>query len=254
MNRVACSVASGMDNFIWLNYTYCRRQEQSELFLHVHILWYNHYMKLYLSSYQFGDDPQKLADLFTGNKGVAIVPNALDPYTDTVRREANLKQEMDGLQNIGLTPGILDLRKYFGKPDELQEIIAGYNGVWVVGGNTFTLRKAYRETGFDSWLYENRENRNFVYAGYSAGICLLAPSLKGLEIVDDPNIVAEGYRPGIIWPGVGLIDFAIAPHYQSNHPESEAVNRLVEYFKREKINYKALHDGEVIVLGLNDNI
>lgn len=205
-------------------------------------------MKLYLSSYKFGDNPQALADLIGKNKRIAIIPNALDVYTDLDRRETGLQYEKEGLIKIGLTPEELDLRDYFGKPEELIKILDSYGAVWVVGGNTFALRRAYKGSGMDLWLQEHRNDKDFVYAGYSAGVCVLAPSLKGLETVDLPGLVPEGYKPEVVWDGIGLIDFAFAPHYMSNHPESEAVNAEVEYYKKNGIKYRILHDGEVIIM------
>ena len=205
-------------------------------------------MKLYLSSYRFGDEPQKLAELVGGNKKIAIIPNALDVYTDTVRRETGLQREKDGLIQIGLESEELDLRNYFGKPEELKTKMAEYGAVWILGGNTFVLRRAYKESGMDTWLWEHKGDKEFVYGGYSAGVCVLSPELKGLEIVDEPNAIPNGYQKEVIWQGVGLIDFAFAPHYQSNHPESEMVSKEVEYMIKNGIEHKALHDGEVIVM------
>lgn len=205
-------------------------------------------MKLYLSSYRFGDEPQKLADLVRDNKKIAIIPNALDVYTDLARREAGLQREKEGLAQIGLQPEVLDLRSYFNKPEQLKEKINEFGGVWVLGGNTFVLRRAYKESGMDTWLREHRGDKDFVYAGYSAGVCVLSPELKGLEIVDQPNAIPDGYKEEVIWQGVGLISFAFAPHYKSNHPESEMVNHEVEYMIKNGIEYRALHDGEVIIL------
>lgn len=207
-------------------------------------------MKLYLSSYKLGNNPQALADLVGKNKRIAIIPNSRDVYADIARREAGLQNEKDELSKIGLNPQELDLRKYFGKEEELRKILAEFGSVWVLGGNTLTLRRAYKESGMDSWLRQHADDEEFVYAGYSAGICVLSPSLKGLETVDSPNLIAEGYPPDVIWEGVGLIDFAIAPHFMSNHPESEAVNSEVEYFKKNGIEHKTLRDGEVIIMNV----
>ena len=207
-------------------------------------------MKLYLSSYKLGDNPQALADLVGKNKRIAIIPNSRDVYTDAARRDAGLQNEKDELSKIGLTPQELDLRKYFGKEEELRKILSEFGSVWVLGGNTFILRRAYKESGMDSWLRQHADDEEFVYAGYSAGICVLSPSLKGLETVDSPYLIAEGYPPDVIWEGVGLIDFAIAPHFMSNHPESEAVNSEVEYLKKNGIEYKTLRDGEVIIMNV----
>lgn len=52
----------------------------------------------------------------------------------------------------------------------------------------------------------------------------------------------------MIWGGLGVLDYAVAPHYRSNHPESEDIEKCVEYFKANNIPYKTLHDGEAIVI------
>ncbi len=206
-------------------------------------------MKLYLSSYKLGNHPQSLANLIGKNKKIAIIPNALDVYTDLERRADTLQREREGLLQIGLKPEELDLINYFGQPDNLNKKLSEFGAVWVLGGNTFALRRAFQETGMDVWLQEHRDDANFVYAGYSAGVCVLSPSLVGLETVDEPHLIPSGYKPEIIWEGIGLIDFAFAPHYQSDHPESAAVNDEVEYYKKHGIKYRTLHDGEVIIIG-----
>lgn len=204
-------------------------------------------MKLYLSSYHLGNTPAKLAEMVGNNKTIAIIPNALDVYTDIPRRIAGIEQEKKDLQHIGLLPEELDLRLYFGKPEELARKMNSFGGVWVLGGNTFTLRRAFKESGFDTWLQNNKGNKDFVYAGYSAGICILSPELKSIAMIDEPYNVPNGYQPDVIWEGLGFVDYIFAPHFQSNHPESPLVDQQVEYLKRNNINYKTLHDGEVVI-------
>lgn len=204
-------------------------------------------MKLYLSSYKFGDNPQVLADLIGENKKIAIIPNALDVYADISRRAIGIQDEKDGLLQMGLDPEELDLRDYFGKQEELRKKINNYGAGWVLGGNTFILRRAMAQSGFDKILKEKRNDNSFVYAGYSAGVCVITPTLHGLEIVDDPNVVPEGYSPKTIWDGLGFVDYSIAPHYKSNHPESTMVDATVKYFIENKMPHKTLRDGEVII-------
>ncbi len=205
-------------------------------------------MKLYLSSYRLGDNPQALVDLVGENKRAAVIPNALDFSSEIERRNAGVQGEIDDLKQLGFEPEEVDLRKYFGKPEELQKLLASFGLIWVRGGNTFVLRRAFKESGMDEWLTRQRSNKELVYAGYSAGVCILSPTLKGLELVDDPIVVGEGYPKETIWEGLSLIDFAFAPHFESpGHPETEAVSKEVEYYKENGIKYKALHDGEVII-------
>jgi len=204
---------------------------------------------MYLSSYRLGDNPEKLVALMGENKKIAVVPNALDFSNEIDRRNAGVQREIDDLNNLGLQAEEVDLRGYFHKPDELEQKLNEFGAVWVRGGNTFVLRRAFKESGMDEWLIRQRNNKELVYAGYSAGVCILAPTLKGLELVDDPNVIGEGYPKETIWEGLGLIDFAFAPHFESpGHPETEAVGREVEYYKKNGVEYKALHDGEVIIV------
>ena len=205
-------------------------------------------MKLYLSSFRLGDHPQQLVDMVGENKKVAVIANSIDFGNDPESRKASVQREIDGLTNLGLQPEEVDLRDYFGKPQELEKKLSEYGTLWVRGGNTFVLRRAFKESGMDNWLIGQKGNKELVYAGYSAGVCILSPTLKGLELVDDPNIVGEGYQKETIWEGLGLISFAFAPHFESpGHPETEAVSKEVEYYKNAGIEYRALHDGEVII-------
>lgn len=204
---------------------------------------------MYLSSYRLGNNSEKLVELMGNNKKIAVIPNALDFSTDIPRRNEGVQREIDDLDKLGLQAEEVDLRKYFNKPKELEQKLSEFGALWVRGGNTFVLRRAFKESGLDEWLKEHKDDKELVYAGYSAGVCILSPTLKGLEIVDDPVITAEGYPKETLWDGLGLIDFAFAPHFESpGHPETEAVSREVEHYKKEGIKFKALHDGEVIVI------
>ena len=49
------------------------------------------------------------------------------------------------------------------------------------------------------------------------------------------------------WEGLGLLEYSIAPHYRSDHPESEAIETVVAYFEQHGIPYRALRDGEAII-------
>ncbi len=103
-------------------------------------------------------------------------------------------------------------------------------------------------SGFDKILQKIKYDNNFLYAGYSAGICVLSPTLCGYEIVE------QGENPynneGIIWGGLNIIDYCILPHYQSKHKSSELINGVVKYFKNNGIKYRTMIDGEVIISNL----
>jgi dipeptidase E len=204
-------------------------------------------MKLYLSSYKFGNSIQSLANLMSDNKRIAIIQNALDAYTDLERRKASLQTNMEGLADIGLKPEELDLRNYFTPNVELKQKLSALGGVWVVGGNTFVLRRTLKESGMDKWLVDQKESQEFVYAGYSAGICVLAPTLRGIDLADDLVAAKELFKKEVLWDGLGLISYMPVPHYKSNHPESHLMENVVSFMKREGLPYKTLRDGDVIM-------
>jgi len=203
-------------------------------------------MKLYLSSYRLGNNPEKLVNLFSDNKKVAVIANAID-FVDDFQRKESTKQSITELRNLGLFPEEIDLRDYFEKQEELNIRLNNYAAVYVRGGNTFILRRAMLQSGFDNLIKEKDKDPNFIYAGYSAGICVLSPTLHGLELVDDPNIIPQRYNPEIVWNGLDIVNFSIAPHYKSDHPESGMVDKEVEYFIKHKIPFKTLRDGEVVI-------
>ncbi|HSX17733.1 MAG TPA: Type 1 glutamine amidotransferase-like domain-containing protein [Patescibacteria group bacterium] len=164
-------------------------------------------------------------------------------------------EEIDRLKSIGLDPIEIDLRSYFDRPESLKEKLAGFDLIWVRGGNAFVLRRAFKQSGADNVVADLLAEDKIVYGGYSAGIDMLTPSLHGAELVDEPDIVPDDYQPDIIWECLGLVSYAIAPHYKSDHPESAAIDKSVEYLIDNHIPFIALHDGEAIVIkGTNQKV
>jgi dipeptidase E len=204
-------------------------------------------MRLYLSSFRIGNKPEELLRLLGDGRRTALMMNALD-FLDPSTRAALTHQEMERLHSIGLDSTEIDLRHYFGRTAELREALGQFDLVWVHGGNCFVLRRAFRHSGMDKVANELLASDALVYGGYSAGIDMLTPSLHGAELVDDPTIVPAGYDSPIIWECLGLVPYAIAPHYKSDHPESAAVDKSVEFFIDNHIPFIALRDGEAIVV------
>jgi dipeptidase E len=71
--------------------------------------------------------------------------------------------------------------------------------------------------------------------------------LRGCETVDVVDATAEGYDSDVIWDGLGLIPYSIAPHFQSAHVESARVDVMVEYFTRHQLPFVPLKDGDVLI-------
>jgi dipeptidase E len=54
--------------------------------------------------------------------------------------------------NLGFKPEELDLRNYFEKSKELAKKLSEFGLFWVIGGNTFLLRRAFAQSSIDNWL------------------------------------------------------------------------------------------------------
>lgn len=205
-------------------------------------------MKLYLSSYRLGSESEKLKMLVPNGK-IGYIANALDfpGYEQGERRINHIQQDVDSLAGLGLSVEIIDLRNYFHKRTELKSKLTEIGAIFISGGNVFVLRQAMKLSGLDEILNELRDSSAFLYAGYSAAGCVLAPSLKGYEIVDKP-ITPYSEIKEVIWEGLGFIDFALMPHWDSNHPESADIDKEIKYCIQNNIAYKAIRDGEVIIV------
>lgn len=168
--------------------------------------------------------------------------NATDPFGNEQRPDYVLKYKM-AFAELGIEMEELDLRNYFNAKADLQSALSNYGLMWAAGGNTFALRWAMNKSGLDTLLPNLLQTSDLVYGGFSAGACVLSPTLKGIHLADEPEKIPA---TELQWEGLGLIDFCIAPHYRSNHPESPAMENVVAYYKTHNIKYKTLHDGEAI--------
>lgn len=205
-------------------------------------------MKLFLSSYGLGNHADQLKKLVGKVNGkVAVCVNALDAASDHARTAESVQKELANMESLGFTAEQLDLRDYFGN-DNLAEKMKEYDMVWVRGGNTFILAKAFRQSGFDKLFQTQIKDETLVYAGYSAAFCVLSKDLHGVELVDDKDASATGYKPGEIWDGMGIIDFHPIVHFRSNHNESDDVEREYRYVLKNKIPHITLKDGDVYLV------
>ncbi len=205
-------------------------------------------MRMYLSSYRLGNHTDRLQALVgKPDARAAVSVNARNGAEHSARNDIVLRRELEDMQSLGFMAEELDLREYFDR-DDLVEKMKGYDVVWFSGGNTFLLIRAFKQSGFDQVAEQLIKSGELVYSGYSAAFCALSPSLNGVEIVDDKNAIAEGYKDSEVWDGLGLIDFLPIVHFRSNHPESELVEKEYEYVCKNGINHKTFKDGDAYVV------
>lgn len=206
-------------------------------------------MKLYLSSYKLGNQSDELKKWIQSSKNnkIALIDNSKDAYLDEKRKITGIENNTKDLEELGFEVILLDLKKYFGKKELLKSDLQDIYAFYVTGGNTFVLRKAMKLSGFDELLLEYSNNKDYLYAGYSAGICCLCKDMSALSIMDEPFV--DPYNTGLppIYNGIGFIEELIIPHYDSCHKESELASETVKYCKKFKINYQTIRDGEVLI-------
>ena len=108
-------------------------------------------MRLYLSSERLGERAGALLAMVGGSR-VAVIANGYDACTrlalNVYRAEAY--DPIAEFQSLGLVAEELDLRAYFGDPRSLQQRLGAFDLVWVMGGNSFVLRRPLNQSGFDT--------------------------------------------------------------------------------------------------------
>ncbi len=195
-------------------------------------------MRLYLSSFRLGRHYEHLLRLAGKGCRTALVPNATEhmPVQD---RWAGLRRDRSELEAAGLAVELLDLRQ----PGAVDSL-AGFDVVWVRGGNVFVLRKTLADTGADVVLVDLLQRDAIVYGGYSAGPCVLGPDLTCLAAVDDLAAVDEP-----VTDGLGLLDRPFVPHVRSpEHPESSACDAIAARLQARGEQHWALRDGQVLLV------
>ena len=100
------------------------------------------------------------------------------------------------------------------------------------------------DTGTDSLLVDLLGRDEIVYAGYSAGACVLAPDLRELEDVDDVKAVVDP-----IYRGLSVLDRPLVPHVRSpGHPENVDCDAVSDRLSSTGTAHWALRDGDVLVV------
>lgn len=202
-------------------------------------------MRLYLSSYQLGYSSDRFVWMTgQGSTGVVIM-NALDAG-DPERRARDTLTQIANLVGIGFNASELDLRDH--TPETIGTALGGIDFVWVRGGNVFVLREAMARSGFDAELVRALGEDRFSYGGFSAGACVLAPSLRGLELCD-PVEDAERLYGHVTWEGLGILDRPVVPHLDSpGHPETDLLGQVARNYEAAGQEYYGLRDGEALVM------
>lgn len=180
------------------------------------------------------------------------VANAVDGDPVDVRRE-KVAGEVRAPAALGLVATELYLREHTGATAaQMTQVLSAFDGLWVRGGNVFVLRSAMAISAADTAVVNLLAEDGLVYAGYSAGPCVLARSLAGLESVDDADATRRLGLGEPLMDGLGVLDRRVVPHVASpTHPESAALDALARRYPREGVPHLRLTDGQALVVDGN---
>ena len=122
-------------------------------------------------------------------------------------------------------------------------MLDAFDAVWVLGGNAVALRTAFAASGADTVVTDRLRDDSLVYAGYSAGGCILGPrEALSVATFGDP---LPGYPEHPVDTGMGLLPFAIVPHFDREVPASTG---LVDHYLDHHVPLVALRDGQAVVV------
>lgn len=171
--------------------------------------------------------------------------NALDGL-DEDRRVMDTQTQIHNLASIGLTATNFDLRDV--TPKEAADAFGRPDFIWVRGGNVFTLRMAMARSGIDHVIIDGLAADRFVYAGFSAGCCVLAPSLVGLELCDPLSDCRAAYGEVRV-DGLAVLDRPVVPHLHSpGSPETGMLSDIAARYDATQCPFWPLEDGQALLV------
>lgn len=204
-------------------------------------------MRLYLSSFRMGAGAGHLRELVGGEGRTAVIANAMDAQPHWQRQEG-VDREVTALSSLGLRPEHLDLRDHF-DGDGVGDRLAEYDLLWLRGGNVFVLRDALHRCGADEAIVDLIRANAVCFGGYSAGPCLLGPSIAAFGDVDDASVVAAPSGEPARDDGLRVLDWIFVPHVDSpGHPETEACGEVARRCVAEGVPVRTFRDGDVLIV------
>jgi dipeptidase E len=204
-------------------------------------------MRLFLSSQNLGNYPGVLLELLGNNKKLAFSENAKDDWLPDDRRK-KLHEHREQFEKVGFDFTELDMRDFFDKTIELRTFLQDFGGIWLSGGNTFALRIAMQKSGLDTFLSGWVKQDKIVFGGSSAGSIIATPTLRGADWETDIENAKKMYgKDSLIWEGLNLVSYHFVPHVGSGWAAAET-ERMVDFMMENNLPYKALEDGQVILV------
>jgi dipeptidase E len=195
--------------------------------------------KLFLASL-FHQSARLLPKFHTdlAGRNVCLIPTAAVVETETWHVDSDQK----ALEGLGMRIDRLEVST--ASSQEIEDKIAACDFIFVSGGNTFFLLQELRRTGADKLITEHIDHSK-LYISTSAGSMVLAKDIGYARFMDPPE---KAPLLGGDLRGLGILDFAIAPHKTDDFYREACEKIKKEYASSLEIIY--LDNDEVVeVLG-----
>lgn len=163
---------------------------------------------MYLSSYRLGDWADTIVGLCRGRTRTAVYLGA-GAHLGPTAQAAAYDRYAPLLTEAGLDPFHYQPPEDHDSRQRASEL-DGCAMVFIPGGNVFVLRDALAATGLDRTIVELVTEDRIAYGAWSAGMCVLGPSLDAFRRVDDPHAAGRAYGQRIN-DGLGLIGWVPVP-------------------------------------------
>jgi dipeptidase E len=197
----------------------------------------------------WGDHLEQLRELVGDNRAVLVILNASDRKNGLGRLKKQLKARWRW-SRAGFEYHELDLRKFFDRKGKLKKFIKEVSPglIYAAGGNTFILRRAFKQSGFDDILAADLKADKYVYGGGSAGAVIVCKDLRYyINPDDDPTETPKGYDTWPIMEGLGIVREYLVPHYNTDWFGPYAKQAAREVIKAGKKVIK-LRDGDSLLV------
>lgn len=118
-----------------------------------------------------------------------------------------LQAEKDKLISVGFRVDEFSITDM--TPEAIESKLADKQVIYFCGGNTFYLLDQVIKTGCDE-IIKRKLSEDVIYMGSSAGSMIVGLHIDLVSKIDDPT-----KAPNLKSNGLGIVDFAILPHWGS---------------------------------------
>jgi len=73
-----------------------------------------------------------------------------------------------------------------------------------------------------------------------------AMDLQGIDLIDDPTVLPEGYPSTTAPEYLCLVSYRIVPHRRSEHRDAEGAERAADHLAERGLSHRCLRDREAV--------